>query len=97
VVTYRPDYRDTSALAKLVFPEPESAALIEWLGEWPDRLSSALAQGVRRILRRGQASARLMARAEGCHTSPFAGRGAGTDENTRADPRPLRDEPVQRS
>jgi hypothetical protein len=64
VVTYRPDYRDTSALAKFVFPEPESAALIEWLGEWPDRLSSALAQGVRRILRRGQASARLMARAK---------------------------------
>ena len=71
-MTYRPDYRDTSALAKFVFPEPESAALIEWLGEWPDRLSSALAQGeMRRILRRGQASARLRPEPEGCHTSPL--------------------------
>jgi uncharacterized protein len=36
-------YLDTSALVKLVVLEPESRALIECLGAWPRRVSSALA------------------------------------------------------
>ena len=36
-------YLDSSALVKLVVVEPESAALIEQLEEWPQRVSSALA------------------------------------------------------
>jgi predicted nucleic acid-binding protein len=36
-------YLDSSALVKLVVVEPESRALIEWLEEWPQRVSSALA------------------------------------------------------
>ena len=36
-------YLDSSALVKLVVPEPESMALIERLEEWPERVSSALA------------------------------------------------------
>ena len=64
-MNYRPVYLDTSALAKLVFPEPESAALAEWLASWPDRLSSRLAEvEMHRLLRRGQASARRRARAQ---------------------------------
>lgn len=42
-MTYRPVYLDTSALAKLVFPEAESDALIDWLAGWPDRVTSVLA------------------------------------------------------
>ena len=36
-------YLDSSALVKLVVVEPESAALIEQLEGWPQRVSSALA------------------------------------------------------
>lgn len=36
-------YLDSSALVKLVVVEPESAALIEQLGGWPQRVCSALA------------------------------------------------------
>jgi uncharacterized protein len=36
-------YLDSSALVKLVVAEPESEALFELLGVWPDRVSSALA------------------------------------------------------
>jgi predicted nucleic acid-binding protein len=43
-VNFRPVYLDTSALVKLVSAEPESAALLEALEEWPDTLSSALAR-----------------------------------------------------
>lgn len=46
-------YLDSSALVKLIVTEPESAALIELLRAWPDRLSSALAlTEVPRALRR---------------------------------------------
>jgi len=36
-------YLDSSALVKLVLPEPESQPLFEWLADWPLRLSSDLA------------------------------------------------------
>jgi predicted nucleic acid-binding protein len=36
-------YVDSSALVKLVVPEPESVALIERLRSWPERVCSALA------------------------------------------------------
>lgn len=46
-------YLDSSALVKLVVLEPESAALIERLQDWPERVSSALAlTEVPRALRR---------------------------------------------
>ena len=37
-------YVDSSALIKLVFEEPESAALADFLRAWPSRVSSALAR-----------------------------------------------------
>lgn len=37
-------YLDTSALVKLVLPEPETTALTELIGEWPERISSALSR-----------------------------------------------------
>jgi uncharacterized protein len=47
-------YLDSSALVKLVVTEPESEALFELLGAWPDRVSSALAlTEVPRALSRG--------------------------------------------
>lgn len=50
-------YLDSSALVKLVLPEPETAALMGFLGAWPDRVSSALAKlEVLRALRRAGAS-----------------------------------------
>lgn len=46
-------YLDASALVKLVVAEPESAALIDRLREWPHRASSALSiTEVPRALRR---------------------------------------------
>lgn len=46
-------YLDSSALVKLIVTEPESAALIELLRAWPDRISSAIAMTeVPRALRR---------------------------------------------
>lgn len=38
----RAAYLDTSAFLKLVVEEPESAALRERLGRWPDRISATL-------------------------------------------------------
>lgn len=38
-----PVYLDSSAIVKLVVPEPETAALIAVLEQWPDRVTSALA------------------------------------------------------
>lgn len=35
-------YIDSSALVKLVLPEPESLALLELLAAWPQRISSTL-------------------------------------------------------
>jgi hypothetical protein len=37
-------YLDSSALVKLVVPEPESRALVAFIGAWPKRVSSRLAQ-----------------------------------------------------
>lgn len=37
-------YLDSSALLKLIFEEPESAALVAFLRGWPVRVSSALAR-----------------------------------------------------
>jgi predicted nucleic acid-binding protein len=50
-------YLDSSALVKLVLPEPETGALMGFLAAWPDRLSSALARvEVLRALRRARAN-----------------------------------------
>jgi len=46
-------YLDSSAIVKLVVRERESGALFEWLAEWPERVSSAVARvEVLRALRR---------------------------------------------
>jgi predicted nucleic acid-binding protein len=37
-------YLDSSAIIKLVFDEPETGALEEFLAEWPNRVSSVLAR-----------------------------------------------------
>jgi predicted nucleic acid-binding protein len=37
-------YLDSSAIIKLIFEEPETAALEEFLAGWPNRVSSVLAQ-----------------------------------------------------
>jgi uncharacterized protein len=41
-VSFLPVYVDSSALLKLVLPEPERPALVRALAEWPDRVSSVL-------------------------------------------------------
>ena len=59
-----PVYLDSSALIKLILPEPESAALEKELQRWPDWLSSALAAiECRRALRRIHAPATVIDRA----------------------------------
>ena len=58
-------YLDSSAIVKLVVREPESGALFDWLGVWPERISSEIARvEVLRALRRSGAaeSARRRAR-----------------------------------
>jgi predicted nucleic acid-binding protein len=53
VVTFLPVYLDSSAIVKLVIPEPETDALVAALERWPDRVSAALARvEVHRALRR---------------------------------------------
>lgn len=48
-------YLDSSALVKLVSPEPETAALVAALARWPERVSSALARvELLRALRRAR-------------------------------------------
>lgn len=37
-------YLDSSALVRLVLPEPETGALAEFLAAWPERISSSLAR-----------------------------------------------------
>ncbi len=50
-------YIDSSALVKLVLPEPETEALRELLAGWPERVSSALVRvEVLRAVRRGNAA-----------------------------------------
>lgn len=63
-MTFRPVYLDTSALAKLVFPEPETPALSAWLAAWPDRVASSLAAvELGRLLSRSRASTSVRRRA----------------------------------
>ena len=58
-------YLDTSALVKLVLPEPESAALFHFLEAHPERVSSALARAeVIRAVRRATRSPRALERAD---------------------------------
>jgi uncharacterized protein len=64
VVSFRPVYVETSAVAKLVLAEPESDALAHWLTRWPDRVTSALtALELTRVLRRARARPAVFARA----------------------------------
>lgn len=57
-------YLDSSALVKLVVTEPESGALLELLGAWPDRVSSALVlTEVPRAIRRAGVGAAARRRA----------------------------------
>jgi uncharacterized protein len=52
-VSFLPVYIDSSALLKLVLPEPERPALERFLARWPDRISSViLAIECRRIVLR---------------------------------------------
>jgi uncharacterized protein len=57
-------YLDTSALVKLVVPEPESAALRAELSQWSRRVSSALvrAELIRASVRVGTGARRLAER-----------------------------------
>jgi uncharacterized protein len=58
-------YMDSSAIAKIVLPEPESDALVRFLPAWPLRVSSALAQvEVMRAVRRLMPEPPLVQRAE---------------------------------
>lgn len=51
-------YLDSSAILKIVVPEPESKALLKLLGDWPIRISSELARTeVLRALRRANVTA----------------------------------------
>jgi predicted nucleic acid-binding protein len=57
-------YLDSSALVKLVVAEPETPALLEFLAEWPHRVSSALARvEVLRAVRRTEAGPAVRRRA----------------------------------
>ncbi len=60
-----PVYLDASALVKLVLPEDETAALLAALREWPDRVTSEIAQvEVVRAARRSSARAEVWRRAQ---------------------------------
>jgi len=58
-------YLDSSALVKLVVPEPETEALLKALADWPERVSSALArvEVLRAVGRSGVEAARGRAEA----------------------------------
>jgi predicted nucleic acid-binding protein len=65
-VSFLPAYLDSSAIMKLIVPEPESEALEYALQEWPDLLSSELASvEIRRALRRVGAPPAAGRRADG--------------------------------
>ncbi len=54
-MSYLPVYLDSSAIVKLIVPEPETDALFAELERWPDRVSSALAEAeVHRALKRAR-------------------------------------------
>jgi predicted nucleic acid-binding protein len=64
-VSFLPVYLDTSAIVKLVAPEPETDALSSALGRWPDRVSCELARvEVHRALWRAGASRAIRALAD---------------------------------
>ena len=57
-------YLDSTALVKLVLPEPESAALFQFLEAHPERVTSAVARiEVMRVIRRATRSPRALERA----------------------------------
>jgi predicted nucleic acid-binding protein len=57
-------YLDSSALVKLVIAEPETPALLEFLGGWPHRVSSVLARvEVLRAVKRTRAGRAVRRRA----------------------------------
>ena len=65
-VSSRPSllYLDSSALVKLVVAEPETPALLQFLAEWPHRVSSALARvEVLRAVKRTRAGPAVRRRA----------------------------------
>ena len=63
-MNFRPVYLDSSAVVKLVLEEPETDALVAWLSDWPDRLTSALTDvEMARTLRRRQSGPVAVARA----------------------------------
>lgn len=58
-------YLDSSALVKLVLPEPETGALLRALSEWPERISSVLARvEVPRAIHRAGTESTARSRAE---------------------------------
>lgn len=58
-------YLDSSAIVKLVRPEPETRALFSYLEEWPERVTSVVsAVEVPRAVRRASPRSRDMERAE---------------------------------
>jgi len=64
-VNFLPAYLDSSALFKLLVPEPESEALERALHAWPDWVSSALAAvECRRALKRVRVPTAVAKRAE---------------------------------
>jgi len=64
-MSFRPAYLDSSALLKLVLPEPGSDELARALAAWPDRVSSAIAAvECRRALRRVGAAPGVHRRAD---------------------------------
>jgi predicted nucleic acid-binding protein len=69
-VNFLPVYLDSSAIVKLVMPEPETEALIEALSGWPDRVSSAVARvELHRALWRARAPRTVRVRADGVLSS----------------------------
>ncbi len=64
-MNFLPAYVETSALLKLLLPEPESDALELELGRWPDWVTSELTTvECRRALTRERANASVRARAD---------------------------------
>lgn len=64
-MNFLPVYLDSSAIVKLIVREPETDALFAALEQWPDRVSSALAEAeVHRALRRTRQPKSVHARAD---------------------------------
>ncbi|MSO82199.1 MAG: PIN domain-containing protein [Acidobacteria bacterium] len=64
-MNFLPAYVETSALLKLLLPEPEGDALALVLGRWPDWVTSELTTvECRRALKRERANASVRARAD---------------------------------